>query len=304
MALILVSGLINIETTLQIDSFPLNYTPVCYPFFGVNGSVSGVGYNVTKALAMLGHEVHFTSLIGRDIAAQQVRSALIDIPVSDEHVLNAINHTPQSVILHDRNGRRQIHVDLKDIQQQTYPDEVFERAMAGCDLFALCNINFSRRFLQKARLTGKPIATDVHAIAQLDDEYNLDFMRAAHILFMSDERLPLPPEDWAREVLQAYAPEVVVIGLGAQGALLAIRNENVMQRIPAVTTRPIVNTIGAGDALFSAFLHSYLHSGNPYSAIRRAVVFASYKIGSTSAAEGFLNRDALERMCTERQIDP
>jgi ribokinase len=42
---ILVSGLINIETTLKVDSFPIEYSPVRYPFFGVNSAVSGVGYN-------------------------------------------------------------------------------------------------------------------------------------------------------------------------------------------------------------------------------------------------------------------
>jgi len=43
---ILVSGLINIETTLRVDGFPIAYNPVNYPFFGVNSSVSGVGYNI------------------------------------------------------------------------------------------------------------------------------------------------------------------------------------------------------------------------------------------------------------------
>ncbi len=42
MAKVLVSGLINIETTLKIDRFPFEYAPVRYPFFGVNSTVSGV----------------------------------------------------------------------------------------------------------------------------------------------------------------------------------------------------------------------------------------------------------------------
>ena len=50
---ILVSGLINIETTLKIDAFPIPYQPVRYPFFGINSTVSGVGFNVSKALTTL-----------------------------------------------------------------------------------------------------------------------------------------------------------------------------------------------------------------------------------------------------------
>ncbi|HRF98849.1 MAG TPA: PfkB family carbohydrate kinase, partial [Aggregatilineales bacterium] len=69
MAQILVAGLINIETTLKIDSFPIPYNPVHYPFFGINSTVSGVGYNVAKALTTLGHEVNFLSLLGDDAAS-------------------------------------------------------------------------------------------------------------------------------------------------------------------------------------------------------------------------------------------
>ena len=52
----------------------------------------------------------------------------------------------------------------------------------------------------------------------------------------------------------------------------------------------MVNTIGAGDALFSGFIHFYLKSKNPYQALQKAMLFASYKIGSTGAADGFLYR--------------
>lgn len=50
----LISGLINIETTLRVDGFPLEYAPVRYPFFGVDTTVSGVGYNIARALATPG----------------------------------------------------------------------------------------------------------------------------------------------------------------------------------------------------------------------------------------------------------
>lgn len=36
MANILVSGLINMETTVRVRQFPVNYYPIDYPFFGVN----------------------------------------------------------------------------------------------------------------------------------------------------------------------------------------------------------------------------------------------------------------------------
>jgi len=72
-----------------------------------------------------------------------------------------------------------------------------------------------------------------------------------------------------------------------------------MERIPAITTRQIVNTIGAGDALFSAFVHYYAKSRDPFAALCRAMVFASYKIGEKGAAEGFLTEEELENWYTK-----
>ena len=292
---VFVSGLINLETTLLVEGFPVPYYPVRYPFNGVKSTVSGVGFNVARALTALGRPVHFASLVGSDPAGRLAIDALQAGGVATEHVLPILGQTPQSVILYDSSGRRQINVDLKDIQEHIYPPEQIAAGLAGCELAALCNINFSRALLRLARAAGKRIATDVHAIGSLDDDYNQDFMRAADILFMSDEALPEPPEGWARQVLGRFTNEILVIGLGGRGALLAVRRDRYVGGFPAVYTRPVVNTIGAGDALFSGFLHFYLKEGNPYRALEKAMRFASYKIGENGAAEGFLSEEELEK---------
>jgi ribokinase len=299
MSAILVSGLINLEVTLQVDGFPIHYAPVRYPFFGVDSTVSGVGYNVAKALTKLGDRVRLLSIIGGDAAGALVRASLRLDAIAGDFVIEQIEQTPHSVIIYDQQGRRQIHVDLKDVQEQVYPETLVDRALDECAVAVLCNINTSRSMLARARERGLLIATDVHAISDLDDAYNQDFMRYADVLFMSDELLPCPPEEWARAVLARYSPEVLVIGLGARGALLGFRSDGVLERFPAVRTREVVSTIGAGDALFSAFVHLYCRSKDAYKAIRKAVVFASYKIGEAGAAEGFLEADALDYLCKE-----
>jgi ribokinase len=296
MVKILVSGLIDIETTLRIESFPIPYTPVRYPFFGINSTVSGVGYNIARALTMLGDEVRLLSLIGRDPLGELVRAALERDHISGQNVLDTIEQTSQSVILYDGEGRRQINVDLKDVQETNYPAQRYAKAASGCDLLVLCNINFSRPFLEQARKAGKTIATDVHAISDLNDAYNADFMRAADILFMSHEWLPVRPEEWVQRVWNRYRAEVLVIGLGTEGALLALKKEGAIERVPAVRTRKVASTIGAGDALFSAFLHYYLKSCDASLALKKAMIFTSYKIGAASAAEGFLDEAALDKM--------
>ncbi len=294
MTKILVAGLTNIEVTLKVDSFPISYSPVLYPFHGINSSVSGVGFNVAKALTRLGDTVNFLSMTGKDPAQKLIKQALSDEEIRGKYVLDRLKNTPHSVIIYDSHGNRQINVDLKDIQESIYPQVLFEQALADCSLAVLCNINFARPFLENARRAGKPIATDIHAINDIEDAYNRDYMAAANILFMSHERLPCSPEDWAKWVIHRYGTDIVVIGLGAQGALLSVKRDNFIERIPSVHTRPIVSTIGAGDALFSSFIHYFQQMNDPYEAIRKAVVYASYKIGATSAADGFLSAPELD----------
>ncbi len=299
MSHILVAGLINLEVTLRVDRFPIPYAPVQYPFFGVNASVSGVGYNVAKALTRLGRSVRFLSLIGCDLAGRMVYEQLRADEIGDAFVVQGGAQTAHSVILYDASGQRAIFVDLKDIQEQVYPPGLFEAAVQDASLAVLCNINFARPMLAQMRARGVPIATDVHTLADLDDAYNRDWLEAASLLFMSDEKLPCPAEEWVRRLWERYEAPVVVIGLGAQGALLGVRADNFVERVPAVHTRPVANTIGAGDALFSCFVHVYAETGDPYRAIRRAVVFASYKIGATGAADGLLTAPELDRLCAE-----
>ena len=300
---ILVSGLINIETTLQVEAFPLTYEPVRYPFFGINSTVSGVGYNIASALRTLGNKVDFLSIIGRDTASDAVRLALVKDGLSDQFIIDNMPHTAQSVILYDRTGRRQIHTDLKNIQDRVYPVPRFKQVLQRCSFAVLCNINYNRPLLALAKDAAIPIATDVHTIAEIEDAYNRDYMAAAHILFMSDELLPCPPEEFIRQLQSRYDTAVIVIGLGSQGALLAVKKDGFSGRIAAVSTRPIVNTIGAGDALFSSFVHVYQQKGDPYDAIRKAVVFASYKIGTSGAAEGFLTAAELEDLYQVKKLE-
>jgi acarbose 7IV-phosphotransferase len=294
MARFFVAGLINVETTVAIDDFPLDYFPVRYPFYGLHTAVSGVGWNIARALTALGDSVDFAALIGGDANGQLARQGLARAGIHDGLVLEVLEATAQSVILYDPDGRRQIHVDLKDIQSQAYPTHLAEAAIRHCDLAVICNINFARPLLAVVQKAGKPIATDVHALSDLEDTYNGEFMGAATILFLSDDSLPDEPEVVIKHLLGRFKAAIIVIGLGAKGALLAVRADDFIGRFPAVRTRPVVNTIGAGDALFSAFLDRYIRTGDPYAALRAAQVFASYKIGAKGAAEGFLNQDDLD----------
>ena len=292
---VLVAGLINLESTVAVEAFPLPYTPVRYS--QVEAAPSGVGWNLALALHTLGSEVHFVSLVGDDPAGSVIRTAIADSGIAATLAPTAA--TPQSVILSDPEGRRRIETDLKQVQDTEFPADDFDRLVAGCDLALLSNVNWTRPLLARSQQAGVPIGTDLHAVASLDNPYDSDYLDRAAILFMSGERLPEAPDRFAVRVLQRSPAAAVGIGLGAQGALLATR-DTAPRVIPAVSPRAPVSTVGAGDALLAAFCHFRGAGHDPAAAMRRAVVFAGWKVGAAAGAAGFLDADAIERLLDDR----
>ncbi len=290
---ILVAGVTNVETTLQIERFPLEWNSVNYPFFGINSTVSGVGFNLSKALKTLGSSVKILTPLGNDRAKEIIVTELNSLNIENCLFKPTLGSTPQSIVIFDNEGKRQIHTDLKDIQELKLNEEGQISALNDCSLLMACNVNFVRPLLSKAKERGILIATDVHAIESVDDEYNKQFLASADILFLSNAHFEGKEDGFVNQILEKYSPQVIVIGMGERGALLYDDQEKLLKKYPIVKTRPVVNTIGAGDALFACFIHFYHKSKNASDALEKALLFASYKIGASSGAEGFLSEKEL-----------
>ncbi len=302
MSKIVVSGLINVETTLNIGQFPIEYSPIEYKFFGLKSNVAGVAYNVAKALAKLGNNVELLSMLGKDGESKVVLEGIKDAGISDAYILPKLNETPTSLILFDDEGKRKIYCDLKDIQESAYPMEDAKKVVEMADLVVACNCNFNRPLLKMAKEMGKIIATDVHVLSDLNDDYNRDFMQYADIVFMSDEIIVSDNKnswDFLKAMYDMYLPKVIVLGRGSKGALMYLGDKDEFVELGAVKTNAIVNTVGAGDALFSAFVHFYAKGMEESECLRRAQIFASLKIAFNGASLGFASEEEIERWYKE-----
>lgn len=296
MSKILVAGNVNIETTLQVKQFPIEYSSVNLCFFGINSEVSGVSYNVARALKTLGSQVRLAAMTATDILSEVVITRLKSDGFDPAFLSQQLGETPQAIVIYDPSGQRQTNTDLKNLQEQVYPTALLEEALADCALFIPGNVNFVRPLLAMAQARHIRVACDIQAPDSLDNPFSLDFMRAAHTLFLSNDNLPDTPENAVRQLLQKFGMEIMVIGLGAQGVLLSVKADNFLERIPPVFARPVVNTSGAGDALFAAFNHFYQQTHDPYAAIKKAQLFASFKIGENGSSRGFLSEAELEKL--------
>ncbi len=293
MSKILVSGLVNTETTVKVKEFPINYYPIDYPFFGISTNISGVAYNIASALKVLGDEIIFASITGSDMTSEQIKITLQNMGISTKCIKSELKQTPASVVLYDNLGRRQIYCDLKDIQEQKY--EYSDSIIDECDMIIACNINFNRNLLKKAKQKEKIVATDVHVLENIDDEYNRDFMKYSDILFLSDEKIAEYSESFIQKIADTYNNKIIVLGRGSKGALMYVDDEMKFYDMPCVRNDNIVNTVGAGDALFSSFIHYYIKGLSPVECLKRAQIFASNKISFNGAAIGFMNEVEIEQ---------
>lgn len=182
--------------------------------------MSGVAYNLAKALKTLGDDVRFVSMMGDDFSAKYIREELANIDISTEHVKNNLKATPSSAVLYDDTGKRQIYCDLKDAQEATLD--------CGKELYEDCDI--------------------------------------------------------------------IILGRGDKGALMYVKSEARFYELPAVAVGNVVNTVGAGDALCSSFVHYYAKGLKADEALMRAQIFASYKIGFDGASVGFATEEKVEEL--------
>lgn len=294
---ILVSGLVNIETTVKVPSFPINYSPIEFSFFGVKSAVAGVGYNISKALTVLGDDVQFFSFTGSDRESESILTQLNKDGIRTDYIVKVLKATPVSVIFYDDTGRRKIYCDLKDIQDIKPDISCIKKQIEKADIVASCNINFSRPLMKAAKDAGKTIATDVHVLSNIYDDYNREFLEYADIVFLSDENIPSPRKEFLTALKSAYDMKIIVMGCGADGALLYERTKDTILHFPAAKPERIVNTAGAGDALFSCFIHFYARGMSAENALQYAQRFAAIKIGFDGAAQGFVSESMMKTMC-------
>lgn len=284
MSKILVAGLVNVEVTCKVDEFPIPYEPIDYNFFGVNIAPAGVGYNIVKALKTLGDEVEVATMVGNDFSAKLVLDELESMGTA-RMVSHSLSQTPSSVVLYDKTGRRKIYCDLKDIQDKSY--DFSKINVSEYDLVSVCNINYSRPLLKMAREAGVKIATDVHVLTDIEDEYNKEYMENADILFLSNEGIIGREKEFVSELVARYDNEIIVVGCGKEGALMYVREEAKFYEMPAAAPERIVNTVGAGDCLFSTFVSMYTKKETPLRCLELAQKAAAHKIGFDGAAVGF-----------------
>ncbi len=304
--IIYVSGVVNFETIVDVDSFPIFYCPIEYPFFGVNSGISGQAYNVAKALKTLGgNDVVLSGLVGKDLLGDVIINQIKKLKIDTSLIKTSLETTPNSISLVDRDNNVKTYMDLKEIQEiDREITKAEEEKIASADIVVITNTNFNRAVLKKAKELGKKVATDVHIIGSVNDDYNADFMAGSDILFLSKKGLDrINYEDFLVSIYEKYHNEIIVLGEGREGAMILDAKKHVIYHIDAITLREIVNTVGSRDALLSSFIHFYLRNVDSLEALELSEVFTSYKIGEAGGSNGYLTQKEVKAKAKDIDFD-
>lgn len=279
---IAVAGIVNVRLAVPVDQFPVPLMTSRRVPGQIAFRLSGVGWTIANTLHALGSDVIFATYIGRDPAGQLAEAGLRHAGLLGP-TTQVCDAQPRAVVHYDHAGTRSGATDLRDTTTRRYPVEVFTDALdtvGDVDFAMLSNINFTRPLIKAAADRDIPIITDLHVIDTIRSPHNREWMNAAHVLSCSHERLPCPPTEWIRRLWSLYGTPVVIVGCGADGALVGLRQQHTVWHVPAVALRPVRYTSGAGDTLVAAFAHHYATSGCPVEALRHGVLAASWKVGS------------------------
>lgn len=292
MAKFAVAGIVQVETIVKVEDIPVKYSPVINKPDTIFTNVGGDAYNERVALRALGDEVEFFSMVGK----HDIRGIFWDEDFMGEtdYVLPVLNATPTAVVLYDSKRQQQIFEDIKDMRDVEFNLQLFKEKIQDVDAVVLANANFCRPLAAAAKEAGKLLAINFRGFTEEKMQYNEDYFQMADIIYVSDDNIVGSADEFVRKLADSYSAKIIILGQGAAGLTIFSRDDDLLAHYKPVKTNEIVNTAGAGNSLFSCFLHCYVTSGDAVHAVKNALLFASYKIGYMGTSNGFLTEEELE----------
>ena len=295
MSKFVVAGITQIETIVKVEKIPIEYRLVTAVPDSIHMAAGGDAYNESLALTWLGNDVKFCSIVGKNFDMGLINPPDRQITLETDYMLKIMDTTPIEVLLYDQTRRQQKFEDIKNLRDVGYDMDVAAPLIGDCDMVVLANANFCRPFVTLAKEKNKSIAVNIRNFRREKEQFNTDFLGNADILYFSDDALEEDPFEFVKSIADTYGTKIIVLGQGAEGLILYDREADIIAHYNTVKTNEVINTAGAGNALFSCFLHFYLKDGDSVAAIKNALLFASYKIGYMGTSNGFMTPEQVEQ---------
>jgi sugar/nucleoside kinase (ribokinase family) len=246
----------------------------------------GGGGNVACAASRLGLRTGLVSWVGDDAEGRLVLADLRRFGVDVTHVLvEPDTNTNFTTVLVDPSGEKAIIVVPTAFNTLSLDSSLV--AYLGNTRLVHSTAYDPDQLERTARVVhaaGGLVSADIEPVAGLQDETLRQALSAVDIVFLDADTLGLDDYEQAAQELRAAGPELVVITLGAQGALAG--NAQGIIRCPAFRIQ-VVDTTGAGDCFTAAFLTAYLRQFP----LKQALLYA--QAAAALSIQGYGARGAL-----------
>ena len=289
----LVAGVVQRETIVKVDNIPIGYMGITERPNTIFTSTGGDAYNESLALKWLGNSVDLMSMVGEGESMDLVNPPGCEVELVTDYVLPRLADTPIAVLFYDENRKQQIFEDIKNLGDVPYDLALFRERAKRAEMLVVSDANFCRPLIGIGKELRKPIAVNIREYTEEKAYFNEDFLKGGDILYISDDRLVGDPYEFVKLLAAKYRPQIIILGQGAAGLILYDKNKNIIAHYNTVKTHKTVNTVGAGNALFSCFLHFDNKTKDSVFAVKNAMLFASYKIGFMGTSSGFMTEEEI-----------
>lgn len=213
------------------------------------------GYS-SRLFNNLGYRTAALGEIGNDFAGNFILKTFRKDGIDTSYCFEGKSGTRRSVNFMYPDGRRKNFYDGKHDEAVRAPQAKSKELFAKTKLCHFSIVNWARHLLAPAEESGCVISADLQDVVDVNDDYRLDFAKAADILFFSAANFP-DPTPLMEKFLSMKSGRIVVCGRGKEGCALG-SEKGIRFFDPVEFGEPVIDSNGAGDSLAVGFLSSYL----------------------------------------------
>jgi sugar/nucleoside kinase (ribokinase family) len=283
---VVVIGGTGVDTIVQVPELPLPYADT-YPVPPVVDRIGNTGSGVALGCHALGLRVKLVDLIGEDPQGALIRDHLARRGLDFAWAPSEAG-TRRSVVLVDPGGRRLSLHDPRPVDGQRLPRDLYLPALGVARHVHLSIVDFARHVYADIP-GGTTVSTDLHDWDG-ENDYHRDFAYSSDLVFMSAAALGERREAVMRDIAARGRARVVVCTDGADGCHVLSDGEGARHFPAEPPPGPVVDSVGAGDAFVSGFLHGRL-TGRPLEECVRLGALAGARACTVAGVDGGRQRD-------------
>jgi sugar/nucleoside kinase (ribokinase family) len=303
MTRVLVAGVVSVRVAQRVPAFPVPFVSNKVVDGGLTVQLAGGGWTAATTARALGADVRLATYVGADPLGLVVEHELRARGWYDRGI-QVCESQPRALVLYDETGTRCGTSDLGGAWELRYPAGLLGSLLdeQGTDIVLMASVGFTRSLIDATLERRIPIATDLQCVKGASYPRKQDWMRAATIVSCSHESLRDGPLGWIEALWHRFATPVVLVGCGADGALVATHEDRRIWHVGASAPRGVRFVDGAGDAMLAAFTHHYFDHGEHVTALRYASLAAGWLVGGGPDDEFDLTTDQLIELGTRQGL--